>query len=304
MEKSEELRREVDHYQAKVQSLQNERPSLFGRSKEPDPKDVERLTRNKGKLADARTLYENHVQELCEIIEEVTDRGWKNMVPILTKLGLSDQNLALNEQKCMSKLDTIINAIKDIGYGLDVNNEDTAAVSSPSLKEPVIEPSTPPPTLPSTPPPAVPPEMPPTPPLEVETISEGAVLDDVKPSSPPSTLTSPSLLPVEGFVDVTLTDNNSVPSSLPLDVGQKIEKVLDGVDVLTLEDKSASPPPVDQAIEKVSEDVVDAILENKSADLKAKGSMEAIEESQADAHSDEPKNNDVGTSFSPRSYMY
>ena len=70
LDQAEILRREVDHYQTKVHSLQNERPSLFGK-KEPDSATVEKLARNKTKLAEARKSYDEHVVELCAIIEEV-----------------------------------------------------------------------------------------------------------------------------------------------------------------------------------------------------------------------------------------
>ena len=247
LEQSEELRREVDHYQAKVQSLQNERPSLFSKSKEPDPKDVEKLARNKGKLADSRALYESHVQELCSVIEEVTDRGWKNMLPILVKLSQSDQTLALNEHKCMSQLEAVAAAVKNVGYGsaMSTGTDDATDVTSlPSLKEDMTsdEPSTAPPlSEPSSPPPALPTLLPPTAP----------------PEMPPD-----------------------LPSEMP----------------------SLSPPETDPEVEKISEGVVDVALEDKSDPPKTEASMQS--QGAAEAHSDETKNHDVGTSFSPRSYMY
>ena len=70
LDQAEFLRREVDHYQTKVDWLQNERPSLFGK-KEPDSATVEKLSRNKTKLAEAHKSYDEHVVELCAIIEEV-----------------------------------------------------------------------------------------------------------------------------------------------------------------------------------------------------------------------------------------
>jgi len=259
LEQSEDLRREVDHYQAKVQSLQNERPSLFGKSKEPDPKDVEKLARNKGKLADARALYESHVQELCSVIEEVTDRAWKNMVPILAKLGQSDQSLATNEYKCMSKLEAITTAIKNVGYGTNVGGDDLDAPTLPDLTE--DKPSTedfdsshekpsprlkdeqnpPPMTVPSLPPPTVPSSPPPTAPWESPT------------SVPPP----------------------ATPTSLPSETDPEIKKASEGIVDVSLEDNT-----------KVEETVVTP-----------------GEETSTEALADETKNQSVGTSFSPRSYM-
>jgi len=189
LEQSDTLRREVDHYQAKVQSLQNERPSLFSKSKEPDPKDVEKLNRNKAKLADARVLYEDHVQELCAIIEEVTDRGWKNMVPILIKLGQSDQTVALNEHELMSHLDSVVAAIKKIGSGSVGESEDVDTVTD------AVEPSAPPPAVPSCPPPLAPPTLPSS--VE-ESSEEDPVIEKV----------------TEDLVEVQVDDASEVPKAV------------------------------------------------------------------------------------------
>jgi hypothetical protein len=217
---------------------------------------VERLARNKEKLADARRLYEDHVQELCAVIEEVTDRGWKNMVPILVKLGQSDQHLAMMEDKLMSKLDLVVSAIKQAGQGTQMDPEEVGMaipLNSVAQDTPLV--GIPPSTLPPLPPPDEPTGN------QEEQLEEtvpNMEAEQVKEDEPVYGKTTET----EDLVDVSEEETTgTAPSSQP--------------DTLTTTTDSGS---------------------NQGDPWNFRNLAGANEEALGDQ--------DVGTSFSPRSYMY
>jgi hypothetical protein len=71
------------HYEKKVESLRRKVNQIESKGKATPQAVVERLSRNEEKLKDA---FENHEQwagQLCVLLEQVTEHGWKDLYPLL-----------------------------------------------------------------------------------------------------------------------------------------------------------------------------------------------------------------------------
>jgi hypothetical protein len=116
LQESETLRREVDHYFFKTRNLEKK----FKRAKEPNKTLETTLVRNRNKYKKAKKLYDRHSNELCLLIEEMTERGWRDLFPVLLKLTQSDLYCATFEYELMCQLHGIIENMKDIGEKFQV----------------------------------------------------------------------------------------------------------------------------------------------------------------------------------------
>lgn len=125
LDKAETLRLEVDYYHEKMKSLTTSTHDwssilLAKSSDEIKARDQERINRNKIKYQDARNAYAQHAKDLRLLIEEVTDRGWRDLFPVLMKLSLFDSSLASDENQLLSELIDITKGMNDVAnrYGL------------------------------------------------------------------------------------------------------------------------------------------------------------------------------------------
>lgn len=112
LKNAEELRVELDHYQRKVESLRQMANSTMAKGKQVDQKTAERLTRNEQKLVKVRETHNHFVASLCTLIDEVTDRSWRDLHPLLVKIAQFEVTLSGDEAKSLSSLNTIINEMK------------------------------------------------------------------------------------------------------------------------------------------------------------------------------------------------
>lgn len=115
---SEKLRRELDHYTKKVDSIQM---SLV-KGKTAD-KNQEKLARNTQKLAAAKKDYEEYSSDLSLLIEEVTARSWKDLHPILLKMVQFDLNLASDENEILSNLSLIDDSLRSLAHNMGLKPE-------------------------------------------------------------------------------------------------------------------------------------------------------------------------------------
>ena len=111
---SEKYRIDLDHYQAKVESLRKNVNSAMAKGKLVDPKKSEQLKRNEDKLSRSRAEYEDFASQLCVLIEEVTDRAWKDLHPLLIKMAQFDATLSADEAKLFGDLNTVTTNLKNI----------------------------------------------------------------------------------------------------------------------------------------------------------------------------------------------
>lgn len=111
---SEKFRIDLDHYQAKVESIRKNVNSTMAKGKLVDPKVSDKLKRNEDKLNKSRAEYEEFASNLCVLIEEVTERAWKDLHPLLIKMAQFDATLSSDEAKLFGDLNTVTNNLKTI----------------------------------------------------------------------------------------------------------------------------------------------------------------------------------------------
>ena len=111
---SEKFRLDLDHYQNKVESLRKSVNATMAKGKLVDPKTSEKLKRNEEKLSRSRAEYEDYTTQLCILIEEVTERAWKDLHPLLIKMAQFDATLASDEAKLFGELNAVVNNLKNV----------------------------------------------------------------------------------------------------------------------------------------------------------------------------------------------
>lgn len=114
LKQSEKLRRELDHYQQKVEVMRLSTNKTMAQGKIVKPEQAERLKRNEEKLFHARRHYEEFASDLCLLIEEVTERSWKDLHPIFIKLAQFDGSIAADEQKYFANLFNVAEDLKQV----------------------------------------------------------------------------------------------------------------------------------------------------------------------------------------------
>jgi hypothetical protein len=112
LKKEGQLRVEVDHYQEKVESMRLAANSAMVKGKMVDPKTAEKLSRNEQKLVTSKQSHGKFVHDLCLLIEEITERAWRDLHPLLVKVAQFDVTLSDDESKALAKLNQIVNALK------------------------------------------------------------------------------------------------------------------------------------------------------------------------------------------------
>jgi hypothetical protein len=78
---TEALAKTLRHYETKVEALREKINEKYGGCS-PPPKQKSKLDRNENKLHQAWREHERCASKLCELIEEATERGWKDLKPL------------------------------------------------------------------------------------------------------------------------------------------------------------------------------------------------------------------------------
>ena len=112
LKKAEQLRVDLDHYQEKVESMRQAANKSMAAGKMVDPKAAERLQRNEEKLLRSRQEHGKFTNDLCLLMEEVTERSWRDLHPLLVKIAQFDVTLSDDEAKSMGKLNQAVNELK------------------------------------------------------------------------------------------------------------------------------------------------------------------------------------------------
>eukprot|EP00978_Attheya_sp_CCMP212_P033580 scaffold136190_cov50-Attheya_sp.AAC.1 len=71
----------------------------------------EKVERNQVKLDKAWEDHERKASKLCEFIEEVTKRGWKDLYPLVTKMATMDSEMITKHSKLFAELKTIMDVV-------------------------------------------------------------------------------------------------------------------------------------------------------------------------------------------------
>lgn len=117
---TETLRRDLDHYQRKVEELHIQVNKALAKGKMVDDKTKEKLKRNEEKYAKAKESYNNAARDMCMLLEETVDRGWKDLHPILVKMAQFDMTLAGEESKSLAEMDVVVTALKALATSNDL----------------------------------------------------------------------------------------------------------------------------------------------------------------------------------------
>ena len=119
---TEGLRRDLDHYQKKVEELRVQSNKVMAKGKMVDEKTTERLKRNEEKLAQAKESFNKAARDMCMLLEETTDRSWKDLHPVLVKMAQFDMTLANEESKGLSDMESVVTALKGLAGSNDLKS--------------------------------------------------------------------------------------------------------------------------------------------------------------------------------------
>lgn len=113
LKKAEGLRRDLDHYQQKVESLRQSANQAMAKGKNVNSSAADKLSRNEEKFIKAKQEYDVFATDLCILMEEVTDRSWRDLHPLMIKLAQFDMTMADDESKAMNMMKQVVKELKD-----------------------------------------------------------------------------------------------------------------------------------------------------------------------------------------------
>ena len=101
---TDQLRRDADHYTDKVTSLKTQIDKLQSQAK-PVPQDkTEKLQRNEQKHQEAVGAYHRSAKHLILVMEELVDRSWRDLHPLILKLLQFDLDHHFDESESLRDL--------------------------------------------------------------------------------------------------------------------------------------------------------------------------------------------------------
>jgi hypothetical protein len=112
LKEAERLRVEVDHYQSKVESLRQSANEKMAKGKQVDQKTADKLTRNEDKLIKIKEENRKFSANTCLLVEELTERSWRDLHPLLIKIFQFEMTTSTDEAKAMGNLKTVIHELK------------------------------------------------------------------------------------------------------------------------------------------------------------------------------------------------
>jgi hypothetical protein len=112
--KAEELRVELDHYQKKTEALRLTANQNMVKGKSLPSSIQEKLTRNEEKLISSKQSYNQVATDLCILMEEVTERSWRDLHPLLVKVAQFDMTVANDDAKSLAPLAQVVSSLKHV----------------------------------------------------------------------------------------------------------------------------------------------------------------------------------------------
>ena len=113
LKQAEGYRRDLDHYQQKVESLRQSANQAMAKGKNVNSSAADKLSRNEEKFIKAKQEYDVFATDLCILMEEVTDRSWRDLHPLMIKLAQFDMTMADDESKAMNAMKQVVKELKD-----------------------------------------------------------------------------------------------------------------------------------------------------------------------------------------------
>ena len=114
IKKAKALRIELDHYQKKTESLRLTVNQAMARGKPVASTQQEKLRRNEEKLLASKQNYNQVATDVSILLEEVVERSWRDLHPLLVKCSQFDMTLASDEARVLGQLQTVISALKQV----------------------------------------------------------------------------------------------------------------------------------------------------------------------------------------------
>lgn len=120
LRQSEKLRVDLDHYQNKVEDLNQSVNKAQNKGKNVNDKDIDKLKRNEGKYVQSRQDYDKFVNNLCGYMEEVLERGWKDLHPMLVKMAQFDSTFSNDEAAVLKSINGVTHELMAFGTKNDL----------------------------------------------------------------------------------------------------------------------------------------------------------------------------------------
>jgi hypothetical protein len=98
------LHQKLSHYQNKLELLRKKVNAVESKGKESPTKLSEKLTRNEVKLEQAWKLHEESASTLCNLLDEITTGGWKDLYPLVVTALQWERGRAAGEHDVYGKL--------------------------------------------------------------------------------------------------------------------------------------------------------------------------------------------------------
>jgi hypothetical protein len=114
LKKAEQLRRDLDHYQKKVEAMRLSTNQIMAKGKSVPATTAERLGRNEEKLISSKQTYNKIATDLCILMEEVTERAWRDLHPLLIKCAQFDMTMSGDESTILSSLNQSVSELKRV----------------------------------------------------------------------------------------------------------------------------------------------------------------------------------------------
>jgi hypothetical protein len=114
LKSSEEMRRDLDHYRKKVEDMRLSANKIMAKGKQVNKDAATRLQRNEEKLIAAKQNYNRTATDVCILMEEITERSWRDLHPMLIKCAQFDMTLSGDQAQILSQLAQVVHKLKDI----------------------------------------------------------------------------------------------------------------------------------------------------------------------------------------------
>jgi len=114
LKKADKIRVELDHYQSKVENLRQSANATMAKGKKVDSKTAEKLTRNEDKLIKIKEASSKFISVLCLLMEEVTERSWRDLHPMLVKCAQFEAQVSGDDARAFESMNEVIAALKKV----------------------------------------------------------------------------------------------------------------------------------------------------------------------------------------------
>lgn len=106
-----QLQRRRIHYERKVGALRKRTNNIENKGKQVPASIADKLLRNEQKLATAWENHEQRAARLCVLLEQVTEHGWKDLLPLIQNTMTLEVNRVARDMTSFGKMKFILEEI-------------------------------------------------------------------------------------------------------------------------------------------------------------------------------------------------